>query len=153
MAKTYKLDIFEVLRNIDKGNVDYWEKLTEEQQKDFSPLVIAMWLYGTQNKTQNLFMSEFVTPFLFDLSDHKQLLFNLMVVASQKSDGKYKFVKGKPKGKSYLNVKKMISEYTGCSIRQVDIQFYSNEDLKQMSTELGYQKEELAKIRKEINSR
>lgn len=47
--KTFKLDIFRVLKEADLGNKSFYSSLTDEEKKAFSPLVIMKWLSGVGN--------------------------------------------------------------------------------------------------------
>ena len=66
-----RLDIFGLLRNIDKQNVQYFRSLTTEERKAFAPVVIMQWMFclkePSSNPLQQVLLNELVNPYIFTL--------------------------------------------------------------------------------------
>jgi hypothetical protein len=83
MAKQYKNDIFKVITELDKKNYDFFKTYTDEQYKELQPYTLLRWLSSVQGndllceeyilKTNNL-----VNNYVFTLTEHKNLLLNLL---------------------------------------------------------------------------
>ena len=52
MSEKFKLDIFDLLKRINSGDLHIWETLSEEERKSISPYVLSQWMFGTTNKLQ-----------------------------------------------------------------------------------------------------
>ena len=152
----HKLNIFEVLKNITKSNVTYWDTLDPTQQKAFVPLVVMRWLTGTDKFVQIHILNEIVNPFIFTLGKHPRLLYNLMCSAAHGNTNKYTWLKRN--NNKNINFKisfNLLSEYLNCSKREVKelFQFYSNEDLLEIADDLGLQKNDIKKLKDELKKR
>lgn len=85
--RTYQLDLMSTLEAADKGVMNYYDNLTEQERKAFSPLVIQRWLsvVSDQNPLQAyhvIALNDLVNMGLFQLQkDHPELLWKLMCVA------------------------------------------------------------------------
>lgn len=150
--KEYKLDIFEVLRQIDKGNYQFFDNLSEEEQKAFVPLITMRWMSGTSSDAQILILNQYVNPYVFSLFNHKALLFKLLNVASTGRSQRYKWLgqkKAAPKQPIALN---LLREYYKCSSRVANeyIKLLKQEDAILMAESLGYQKDEITKLKAEF---
>ncbi len=149
--RTFKLDIFELLAQLDKGNYSYWDKLTEEQRKAFAPLVVERWMSGTSDKRQVILLNEFVNPFVFALGKHPQLLMQLLIVASSKTPKRYYWLGVKSKQKRAESYR-VVQEYFELSSKEVkSYALPPDEELLKMAEDLGWQKEEISKLQKEIS--
>lgn len=145
-----KLDIFEVLKNIDNGNIYYYDSLSDNEKKQLSMVVLFRWMTGTENTQQLKALDSIVNPFLYNLANHKDLIYKLMVIASSGTEKRYKWNPFK-KVKDKLLTNKVISEYYGLSMSAARsyITMFDNETIIDMAKELGYDDTELKKIKKE----
>lgn len=85
--RTYKLDIQTVLEAADKGIKGFYENLTEEEQKAFTPLITMRWQSGLSDKSdhnryQILATNDLVNLGMWSLGKHPELLWKLLCVAS-----------------------------------------------------------------------
>ncbi len=147
-----KLDIFEVLKQIDLKNAKYVEQMDELQIKQFVPFVIARWLTGSKDPAQTYFINEFVNPYLFHFgTKHKKLLYHLMTVCTSGKINRYKWIKRE--GSKYTKPisTKVISDYLGYSTTKASqvIDLFTCDDIVQYANELGFQKDQITKIMKE----
>jgi len=150
MKTENKIDIFDVLKNIDNGNIYYLDSLTEDEKNKLSMVVLFRWMTGTENSQQIRALDSIVNPFLYTLSNHKDLIYKLMVIASSGTEKRYKWIPFK-KGKNKQLTNKLISEYYDLSNTSASnyINMFDIETLIDMAKELGYDDNELKKIKKE----
>lgn len=84
--RSYKLDIMTVLEAADKGIKDFYNNLTEEEQKAFAPRVLIRWLSTVSDKSAHkeyaiLATNDLVNLGMWSLSKHPELIWLLMTVA------------------------------------------------------------------------
>jgi hypothetical protein len=159
--KTYKLELFPLLRNISTKNVGYYETLSEEQLKEFAPLVLMRWLTGCNDgqghsARQVYFLNQFLNPFVFHLGKHKKLLYDLMTLCTTGRDCRYTFNKTKSKKggnlpKSTAVVKRMYNYNTKDAQEAVTI--LTADQILNMAEQLGYQTAELKELKKELKNK
>lgn len=147
-----KLDIFRVLNQADRKSVSFYEHLSEEEKKAYSPFLVQRWLSGTSDVRQVVFLNEILNPYVFSLQHHKQLLWFLTTICTNEKPRKYFWNKlpgrqasSKPET---LNV---ISQYFGYSKKQASdvLNLLTYEDINWYAEQLGKQPDELAKLKKE----
>lgn len=151
MAKEYKLDIFKLLAAIDKGDYHYYDKLSDEEKKDFSPLVVMRWMSGTDDPRQTIFLNELANPIVYSLNKHPGLMYKLLVCSSSKVQHRYKWV-GNKKGSTKPKSLEVIKKYYGYSTRAAeDVRsLLSAAAIIEMAEELAYQKDEITKLKAEL---
>lgn len=154
MAKerTFKLDIFSLLGSIDSSRSgDVYAGLSDDERKGFAPLVVMRWMTGTSDERQIMMLNEFVNPYVFPLAKHPHLLMHSLQVASSKRPKRYAWL-GVKGGKKSTLANKAIAEYFDYSAREVNLlnPRPSNAEILQMAEELGWQKDEMTKLKKEL---
>lgn len=147
----HKLDIFKTLERIDRKDRKFWDSLTEEERKGFTPFVVIQWLTGTKDPAQIYFLNEMVNPFIFEFGKHPELLYDLMLICST-SKKCYQWIKKKKTVKFPKSID-VIKRYFGYSSAHSKdtLKCFSDSDIFEMAEELGYQKEELKILKKETN--
>ena len=154
--KTHKLDIFSVLNQISMKKRNYYEGLSEEEQKAFMPLIVMRWLSGTRNARQVVFLNELVNPSVFSLHKHKQFLYYLMTVCTTGNGQRYFWNKtlSKRSSKTPTSIK-TICEFFGYNTREAAdaLSLLSNDDILSYAEDLGKQPDEIRKIKKELKGR
>jgi hypothetical protein len=149
---SFKLDIFDVLRQINVSNQDVYSNLTEEEQKAFAPLVVMRWLSGANIDDQILYLNKFVNPYVFPLGKHPHLLMQLMQVCGVGKAVRCNWLKQSSSKKKKTEVLKVLCQYyemTPREVNKLDV-LPSNEDIIEMAEHLGWQKAEIAKLKKEM---
>jgi len=154
--KTHKLDIFQTLTSISRKNQEYYSNLSEEEKKGFMPLVVERWLTGTRDARQVYFINELVNPFVFSLANHKPLLYKLMTICTSGKSGRYNWTKALSKKSSSTPIAiSCIKQYYDYStLHAIDaLPLLSNDDILLIAEDLGKQKEDIAKLKRELKKR
>lgn len=155
MAAERKLDIFRVLDAVNAKDITFFEKLTEEEAKAFVPFVVTRWMSGTSSAGQVYLITEFLNPYAFSLGNHKQLLWYLMTICNVGKKQRYVWnpLPGK-KNTSKPTATRVIKEYYNYSTTDAVevLPMLSREDLLSMAEELGWQPDEISKLKKEVKS-
>lgn len=152
----HKIDIFQVLANLSKKNTEYYDRLEEEQKKAVQPLIVMRWLSGTKSARQIYFLNELVNPFIFSLYNHKGLLCRLMTICTSGKTQRYFWNKALSKRTSKSpEVVKVIKEYFGYnSVDAIEaLPLLTNEQILKYADDLGRQKDEVSKIKRELKTR
>lgn len=156
--KKYPFDIFEVLREIDVKNKDYYDHDTSDTQKSFEkalqPYVIMRWLSGTNNGLQIILLNEYVNRVVFAdtfLKDHKRLLFYLLTVCASGRRQRYKWT-ATQKNTTYPKTVECLKQYYRYSEKQARgvIPLLKVDDIVSYATDLGMQPDEIKQIQKEF---
>ena len=152
----HKLDIFGVLGNISRKDSAFYDKLTEEEQKALMPLVVMRWLTGTSDARQLYFLNELVNPLVFNLTNHKKLLVQLMGVCTSGSSRKHTWMKAKPRTSSSTpNITSVIKQHFNYSTRHAieAIPLLCDTDILEYAEQLGRQPDVIKLIKKELKKR
>lgn len=98
MAKQYKNDIFKVITELDKRNYNFFKNYTEEQYKELQPYTLLRWLSAVQTHNDKeseyyiLSTNNLVNSYIFNLSEHKNLLLNLLCSCGLKTWMKHAWI-------------------------------------------------------------
>ncbi len=153
MATERKLDIFQVLNHINTKDREYYKTLTDDELKGFLPFVVMRWLTGTSSSRQVYFVNTLVNQFIFNLPEHKELLYYLMTVCTSGKMQRYNWIKGpSQKNKKLPNVTGVVRDYFKYSSTHAReaLPLLSREDILSYAEQLGRQPEEITKIKKEL---
>lgn len=149
---TNEFDLFSGLASISKKNYTWYDDLSEAGKKSASPLVMARWMTGTSDQAQLVRINSFVNPYGFSLGQDKALLFRLLSAASTGKHVRYNWIKG-PGGKANVKLKiEVIKQFYEVSTREAKLYLanISEDDIMEMSELLGWEKDEVAKLKKEF---
>ena len=154
--KKHKFDIFDVLGKINKKNHTFFREMPQEQQKAIAPVVLMRWMSGVNDARQIFFLNEVVNPYVFPLAKHPELLIDLITICAPGKFQKYKWHKSLNKRASSTPIAiSVVRGYFGYSQREAQdsLPILSNDEVKDYAEQLGYQKEEITKLNKELKSR
>lgn len=143
-------DLFDGLSKLGKRDLGWYDGLTPDGKKAAAPLVIMRWMTGTSDQAQLVRLNTFVNPYIFALGAEKPLLFKLLAAAATGKTGRYFWLKGpgaRPAEKLALEV---VKQYYGISGREAQSYKVDGESLLEMAQELGWDEEQLKKLKKEV---
>lgn len=157
MAKQYKLDLFHLLKHIDKKDTEFYSSLSEEEKKGFIPLITLRWLSGTRQERQIIFLNELVNRFVFPFDKHhRELLYKLLTICTTGKISRYHWNKVQSKKTSSApTAVSIIKEYFKYNHQHaVDaLPLLSNDDIMGYATELGLQPDVISKLKRELKAR
>ena len=152
MAKTYSLDIFDLLNKLNDANyADVYATLTAEERAGFAPLVAMKWMSGTSDELELLSLNEFVNPIVFSLGKHPHLLMRVLQACAAKKKKRYTWIASKPSTKNVL-AEKVIQEALNMSSKEAKkITLPPTTEILAMAESIGWQSDEITKLKKELS--
>jgi hypothetical protein len=132
MSKVPMLDMFKrVLPSIDSRNKQFYERLTEEEQKGFAAWLVMRYLSSAESATSEIIehylimTNELVNTNFSELKNHPELLWKLMSVVGIGKSVKHPYVApGKGKKKKSNAFKAWLHEqYNHLSEQEIDLWF------------------------------
>lgn len=145
-------DLFQGLADLSKRDLRWYEGLSDEDQKAALPFVITRWMTGTSDQAQIVRINTFVNPYVFSLSTEKGLLFSLLAAAATGKSKRYTWLKA-PGAKAATKLRlEVIKRYYDVSTREATgyADIIDADDIMMMAEECGLDKDELAKLKKEV---
>lgn len=154
MAKTKKpsIPLKDLNRNIDLGNMQFFEELPEELQKEFSPWLAMRWASSVQNKALSphylTMINDFCNSDFTLLSKHPNLFWKLLALAGV---GKSQYHKWIPPGKKAKKnkIQKFLSDiYPTYKLEDIDMleKINSVDELKDLARTYGYEDKEIKEM-------
>ena len=145
-----KLTIFDLLKLIDQKKVAAIDQ--EGVAKAFVPFLTNRWLTGSEDGPQIFITNEVVNPYVFNLHKHKSLLWKLMCCATSGKPQRYQWKKRQAKSHQKEAIK-LVSEYNQCTEREAItyVELLSKDDIMEIATFLGRDKDEINKLKKELD--
>jgi len=155
MAKEYKLDIFKLLDKISTKDWKYYRNLGDDEKKEISPYVLMRWLSGTRDPRQVVLLSVAVNPFAYTLQKHKELLLQLMTVATSGRRQRYRWTKLAPRKKSNNKLVDLVKHYFSYSSKEAEevLPLLDDDTLLAYAEQLGYQIEEIKQLKRDLKKR
>jgi hypothetical protein len=148
-----KLDVFRVLKAADAKNASFFGTLTEDEKKELQPFLVMRWMSGSGNAAQVYLINEFVNPYAFSLTNHKELLWQLLTVANVGKNQRYVWNKlpGK-QSSSRPTAVKVVAQYYGYNTKEAQkvLDVLTREDVVELAEELGFQPDDITKLKREL---
>lgn len=148
----YKFDLFKYLPEFEKGNLDIWDNLSDDERKGFSPLIVMQWLSATSDSIRLQKLTKIVNNVVFNptISKHKQLLAMLLAITSKGRSAKRKFI-SMPKSKGRNKSIDVLTQYFGYSTREASMYLdkANIEWLVELAEDLGWEKDDINLLEKE----
>ena len=114
------------------------------------------WLSGTSSMRQVFFLNELVNHLVFEFTDHKKLLVQLMSLCTDGKFTKYQWKKMSAKNNSSMSksvgVIKEYFKYTTIQAKE-SMSLLSDNDVVDYAEQLGKQPDEIKTIKKELKTR
>jgi len=149
----YKVDIFKLLGDIASGKMSSIDGLSEDELKTVSPYVLQMWIKGANNYLDSRIhlTNAWVNPYIFSLQNHPKLLFKLLAYANDlNTEVRFSFKKRKPVKSNNFTVQTLMKYYKENESHAADlIPLLSIENIMDIGGQLGYEKDELKKLKNE----
>jgi len=150
-----KLNLFELLQNLDEGNLTYYRELTPELRKQFSPFMAMQWLSCTKNNTQLILLNELVNRHIFTLHKHPELLYYLLTICTSGTKQFYKWKKPPSTATKFpisvAVIKEALEYSTSTAIASLAV--LSVDDILEIAHDLGYQKDMVSKLKTELKNK
>lgn len=145
-------DLFKGLSDLSKRDLRWYQNLSEEEQKGAAPFVIGRWMTGTSDQAQLVRLNTFVNPYMFSLGTEKSLLFSLLAAAATGKSKRYTWKKAPGMQQTTKLKLEVIKQFYDVSTREATgyADTIEAEDILAMAEECGWEKEELAKLKKEV---
>lgn len=154
-----RLDIFGLLRNIDKQNIEYYSALSDDEKKAFAPVVLMQWMFCLKNPSENplqrILLNEVVNPYIFKLYKHPELLYYLMCVCAPGYQQQYKWKKPNVTESKFPRSLEIVKRVYGYSTKLAEqsMPVLTNEDILQFAIDLGTDADEMKKLKQELKKR
>lgn len=147
----HKFNIFDILGKLSQKKRDF----SDEEIKAFQPMVIQRWLSGTQNERQVYLINSFANRYCWSLANHKELLINLMTIASPGRMYKYQWLRRDVKSSKTKLSEVVVAKYYNYPLRRAAeaVSMLENDVILGYAEELGYQKEQIRDLKKELKAR
>ena len=149
--KKFKYDIFDILKRLSKKQRDF----TEDETKAMAPVVITRWLSGTNIERQIEGINAISNRYCFSLSNHKQLQINLLTIAVPGRAVGYKWLKREAKSSKNKMIDAVVAKYYNYPLRRAGeaANMLEDETILQHAEDLGYQKDQIRDLKKELKIR
>jgi len=152
----YKVDIFKLLSGMASNKMDALDDLTEAELKSVSPYVLQMWVKGADNNLENrlVLTNEFANQYMFSLGDHPKLLYRLLCYSNGfGQDTRFYFPKKKKTSSHNFTLKTLMKYYSYDERHASDIiPLLTAEDILTIGEELGYEKDDMKKLKNETKT-
>ncbi len=148
-----KVDIFDLLKHVDGGDLDYWAGLSDEERKTVAFVVASRWLSCTKNTDQIIAVNSLLNPLVFSFgTKHKALLYRLMLIASSGTDKRYQWISRKKKVPSKPLSTQVVSEYYKLKLERANsyLTMLTLSDVLECAEALGYDDSSIKKIKNEF---
>lgn len=143
-------DLFQGLAKLGSKDRNWFASLSEAGQKAASPFVMARWMTGTSDAAQIVRLNTCVNPYMFGGLADKASLFQLLAAAATGNSKRYSWIKG-PSAKAKKQSLQVICQFYECSVREASSYKVDSESLIEMAEELGWDKEDILKLKKELD--
>lgn len=116
VTKSYNNNIFAVITNLDKKNYNFFKDYNDAQYKELQPYTLLRWLSAVQtdgkDSIEYLKKTNKLNEILFQLSEHKDLLLNLLCGCGAKHWVKHAWI-AIPKGNKVNKDEGIVKKFYG----------------------------------------
>lgn len=146
--------IWNITSAADKKDYGYYDRLNEDQKKEFSPYLIMRWFSnvdgnGDISKYYAVSTNEFVNSNLFDLSKHKKLLWQCICASSPGLNRQKHGWLSATKGRKSSSLKNKLLEYlpnTKLDDIELLMKVHSTEEIKEWLKQFGIEEKVLKSL-------
>ena len=142
--------IFDILRNIDERNYQYYSTLSDADKKQ-AGFMMLKWMSCTNDATKALMVNAVANKAMFKLSKYPELCYHMLAACGTGHEEFYTYRKKKPKSTKRPITVSMLKEFYNVSTRDAveDSEVMDVESMVVIANELGRWDEE-TKLRKEF---
>lgn len=148
MAKE-KIDLFPMLKAVDQGDTEFYNRLSAEQKKSFSAWTTMIWASAIANKKEAPYylemVNEYVNKNMTTLSKHPELLWKLTTIVGIGDSHKHEWP-GSPQSKKKNKIQEFLSQiYPGMNMRDLEMleQINTKADLRELARQHNYTEKEI----------
>lgn len=148
----HKLDIFKTLSAIDRHDLDFLRRVSEDEAKSFAPPVVLRWASSSDNRTAEYLcdINEVANVHHYALYQHPELQYRLMASCGKGRSERHNWI---PSGKtSQLEARrKFVQQYYPYANTQecdIIISKLTGEVLDEFLLGTGLQNDEIKRVRK-----
>lgn len=153
----YKFDIFSLLDKVNKKNISYISSLSEEDKKHINPYMIMRWMSGSSSPTQIIWLNELLNHTVWGIlpdhnkEDHFNIKMFLLTICGTGKSSRFTWIKSKSDKKHPFTIK-VLKEYFNYNTKDAEevFQILKSEDIIDYAEQLGYQTDDLKKLKKEF---
>lgn len=144
------LEIGEVLNHIKQSDLEYFNNLTEEQQKKFPCFVVQKWVSFGNDSRLLIDLNAKTNKFLNISGMPKNTIWQSLALIPTQKDTNFRY--RRPKKKTKKNSIKLLSLVFGFSTKKARevIQLFDESDMVSFAEEIGMTDAEIKKIKKEF---
>lgn len=149
-----RLDLKKTMKALDLGKLDFYDNLSAEEQKAFSPFLIMKYMSSVQ--TENPLMqqlhiqgvNDLVNKDFGELSKHKKLFWMLLCLCGSGTVQFHPWIADKKKTTNNKAINFLAEKFPTLKLSELELmaELNSRADLKAYAVELGAEKKDLKKI-------
>lgn len=143
-------DLFQGLAALGSRDFTWFSKLSDEGKKAASPFVIMRWMSGTNDFAQIIKLNTLANPYMFVQGFDKNQQFTMLAASATGKTKRYQWLKMPGQKNQSVSID-IIKRYYDCTTREAKSYKVKIEDLMEMAIELGLEKDEIDKLKKEHN--
>lgn len=151
MSSERKIDLKQLFASLSQKQRNYFTNFDQQQQNEFQPLIIQRFLSGVSDPSQIVLLNTFCNPYIFALYQHKQLLALLLLAVNSHKYFRWKKCGTDPSTPNCIRVIQQTYNYNKQHALEV-LEILTADHILQFAKDLGYQKDEIAKIRQELKN-
>lgn len=149
------LDLFNsVLPNLDAGNLEFYNSLTEQQKKEFSPFVIMKFMSAVRNKNDIPYhliaVNRAVNRDFWELKDYPDLQYLLLAICGMGSKKRHYFPGKQLSDTPLFKFVKECYPFMKVDEVQMFLDINTPDDIIQIAKDFGLQDSELKQIKKNV---
>ena len=155
MAAERKLDIFQVLRAIDKRDAGWLSRQPPDAQKEFIPTVVLRWAATAEGDNEGAYMlwmvNENVNVNMYALSKHPELIYRLFATCGLGKVLRHQWIAGpKRKGQDNKAAAFLQQLHPDANGREIDmlIGMYDKDTFAKLVSDAGVLPDEVKELKK-----
>ena len=141
-------DLFDGLSKLGARDFSWFSSLSDAGKKAAAPFVLMRWMSGTVDPVQIIKLNILANPYMFSGGFDKSQQLTMLAASATGKNKRYSWLK-MPGSKSVSKTIEVICAYYDCSAREAKTYNIDIADLLEMAAELGWEKEESDKLKKE----